>query len=144
MTTIAFDGKTLAVDSLMTQNNMRSGTTKKLWKLTDGRYVAMCGHIVVMHLIVAWLNGKTNKPVLEEDDEISGIVVWKKKGQKVRAIEFGTSLRFMPVSVPYADGSGTSYAMTAMVCGCGAIEAVKVACKLDTKSQGPVRFITFE
>lgn len=43
---------------------------------------------------------------------------------------------------PYAIGSGEEYAMGAMLAGCSALEAVKIAAKLDVYTGGPVRTLT--
>jgi hypothetical protein len=136
MTTIAWDGKTLAADTLVTANGMAFGKAKKIHKLKDGRYFALCGSFSVEPAVIEWLNGG-EKPQILDVEGVGGIVV-EKNG---RAFEFGRAYRLFPACVPWAGGSGEQIAMTAMKCGKTAVEAVKVACKLDIHTREPVDYI---
>jgi len=134
MTTIAYDGKTLAADTLVTSGSLAFGHTRKLHKLTDGRHVALCGNMALEPEILAWLNGKGEKPVLDADEEIGGLLV-DKKGN---AFEVSGSLRLHPACVPWAGGSGEHIALAAMALGKTAVEAVALACKMDVKTREPI------
>lgn len=134
MTTIAFDGKTLATDSLITSGTLAFGKSKKLYKLKDGRHVALCGTVSLVPEILAWLNGEGDIPEPIEEEAVGGLLV-DKEGN---AFEISRSMRLFPACVPWAGGSGENIAMTAMYLGKTAVEAVAVACKLDTKSREPI------
>lgn len=134
MTTIAYDGRVLAADSLVTCGTMRFGHTEKIIKLNDGRYFAMAGSIELSALIASWLNGETEKPELKADDKCNGIVV----SPNGKAFELSNSLRIFPACIPWAGGSGDQVAMTAMRCGKDAEAAVRLACEMDIYSGMPV------
>lgn len=134
MTTIAYDGKTLAVDSLVTSGTLAFGTCQKLFKLKNGSYAAIAGSVSLIPEILSWLQGGP-RPVLEEDDALNGIVV----DTKGHALEFGNELRLFPACVPWGGGSGGYTAMVAMRCGKSAVEAVEVACEMDVTTRGPVQ-----
>ena len=135
MTTIAYDGKTLAADSRMTSGNMVfSNSAEKIFELKDGSLLALCGDFSLYGEVIDWFNGG-DMPVVKEGEEIGGIHVFPDGV----AEEFGRNLRLMPAKAPWAGGSGEPYAMTALMLGCSAAEAVKVACQLDTRSGLPVQ-----
>lgn len=133
MTTITFDGKTLAADTLVTSGSLAFGHMTKIHKLKGGGHVAMCGALAVAPEVIAWLEGG-DKPTLSEEEEFGGLFV-DKRGN---AFEISGNLRLHPACVPWAGGSGEHIAMAAMLCGKDAFEAVEVACKLDTKSREPI------
>jgi len=133
MTTIAYDGITLATDSLVSSGSVAFGTGKKLFKLKEGCYAALAGNLALMPEILSWLQGGP-KPELQEDEEIGGLYI-DKKGVPW---EFDNSLRLFPACIPWGGGSGGHIALTAMKCGKSAAEAVEVACELDLRSRGPV------
>jgi ATP-dependent protease HslVU (ClpYQ) peptidase subunit len=136
MTTIAFDGKTLATDSQMTAGNTAFSSTVKIFKIKGGRYLAFAGRSDMQRELIAWLEGG-ERPEIGEDVEIDAIVV----DAKGNAVQFGASLRIMPVVVPWAGGSGAAFALTALTLGQDAVAAVEVACKLDIYSGGPVQSV---
>lgn len=134
MTTIAWDGKTLAADSLISAGTTAFGTAIKVHKLKDGSYAAFAGRASIWPSLIEWLNGG-EKPVVGEEDSVSVLVV-DKKG---KAYELEDDLRPAPACVPWAGGSGQSFALAAMKMGHSAVEAVEVACQLDLASRGPIQ-----
>lgn len=133
MTTIAYDGKTLATDSLTTAGDTAFGSSKKIHKLKDG-WVALCGDVSWELDVIAWLNGGPT-PVLGENDNVGGLVI-RKKGE---VFEFGRNLRLFHACVPWAGGSGESFALAALSLGYNAEQAVELACKLDIRSGGAIQ-----
>jgi len=138
MTSIAYDGKTLAADSRIAAGSTVFGTGAKIFKLKDGSHVAFCGRASLWPEVVAWLNGG-DKPVItdREEDGVSALVV-DKKG---KAYEIDSDLRPFPACVPWAGGSGQPFALAALVLGYTAEEAVELACKLDTASGLPIQSV---
>lgn len=136
MTTIAFDGKTLAADSLVCSGDMRFGHADKIIRLEDGRLLAGCGNPAVLHAVVAWLNGG-EEPKFRDGEAFQGIVVHPDG----RAEEISGNFRLWPACVPFAAGSGEPFALVAMRLGKSAAEAVAVACEFDTRSAGPVQVV---
>jgi len=136
MTTIAYDGTTLAVDSLVTFGSLAFGTGKKLFKLKDGGFVAFSGNMSLVPEVLSWLQGG-DKPVPGEDEDVNGLMI-DKKGV---AWEFGTDLRLFPACIPWAGGSGYCVALTAMRCGKTAVQAVEVACEMDIRTRGPIQSV---
>lgn len=140
MTSIAWDGKTLATDSRMTDGPMVfSNNAEKIHKLDDGSLVALCGDFGLHRDVIAWLEGG-EKPVLIPEEDVSGLQVFADG----TAREFNRTFRFMTAKAPWAGGSGTPYVMTALMLGYKAEAAIEVACQLDTKSGLPVQLGDFE
>jgi ATP-dependent protease HslVU (ClpYQ) peptidase subunit len=134
MTTIAYDGKTLAVDSQATAGNTVFGETNKLFPLSDGRYAALAGCLSVFPEVVAWLNGEGEMPDLSEEESFGGIIV----SPDGSAVEITKNMRLFPASIPWSGGSGEAIAFTAMHLGKTAEEAVELACTLDIYTGGSI------
>jgi hypothetical protein len=136
LTTIAFDGKTLAADSLVLSGNLKFGYQDKIYKLKDGRYLATAGDICVIPSVIAWLNGG-EKPILPVESNFIAILL----GKKGQFFEIDKDLLIYPACIPWVGGSGDTIALTAMHCGKTAFEAVEIACKLDHCSGGEIKQI---
>jgi hypothetical protein len=132
MTTIAFDGKILAVDSQITDGSFVFGFSNKIFYLKDGSIVALCGSLSLYDEVIEWLNGG-EKPIIYDGDSLNGIMI--KDGI---AFEISSKLRVFKTCIPWAGGSGQNIALTAMKCGKNAKEAVELACELDIYSGFPV------
>ncbi len=137
MTTIAYDGKVLAVDSQTSANDMRIGSAQKIIHLADGRLLAFAGSCSCVPEIVSWLNGG-EKPTLFENESADGIIV----SLDGSAVEINKNLRMYPACVPWSGGSGWIIALVAMRCGKTAFEAIEIACEMDNGSGLPVRHVT--
>lgn len=135
MTTIAYDGKTLCTDSLVTAGSLAFGSGQKLFRLESGAALAICGSMLIGHEVMLWLDGKGAKPDLQDDDSFAALLI-EPDGS---AWEYGRHLRRFPACIPWADGSGGTIAMVAMRCGKTAREAVEIACEMDVNSRGPIQ-----
>jgi len=138
MTTIAFDGFTLAADTLITNGDCVFGELEKIHVLDDGRLFAAAGAMDVVFAVKDWLNGG-EKPEIKDNDTFIGIVISAEDNGYV-ANEISAKLRLFPACIPWAGGTGEPYALTAMKCGKEAREAVEIACKMDIRSGGKVTF----
>lgn len=134
MTTIAWDGKTLATDSLVTADGTAFGTTQKIFRLNDGRYVALLGRVSLYQPVVDFLNGG-KMPEKGPDDVVGALIV----GYRKKAMEMDTNFRLLPAGKLWAGGSGGNFALAALHLGRGAYGAVRLACKLDIYSRGPIQ-----
>jgi hypothetical protein len=148
MTTIAWDGKTLATDSRrVSGDTVECDNDQKLY-LNVGGYLAVAesGCCFTSGKIFDWIkNNKTGEfPKIENKDEnAASIVCVTDKGSVVVYRYDGEG---MPIHYndAMADGSGWQIALGAMDAGAGAMEAIEIAVKRDINSGGGVQSYTFK
>ena len=144
MTTIAWDGKIVAADSRLSGAwyDDRRGGACKIAKIESGRYanhvIALAGR-ASMGLRVLRLLGEgiaLSAFDIPVDAELS-YVLFSPVGDHV---EFCVQGDPFPLAgfAPFALGSGQTFAMGAMFAGANAIEAVRIAIRLDEGSGGEV------
>lgn len=133
MTTIATDGKTIAADTQQCGSFITPVQTQKIWRVGN-RLVGMTGNIEDYPLFLKWLKSpkSEDKPILGKHFE--ALVVGK-----LRVEVFCRSLLPVEVGAPAVVGSGSSFAMGAMLYGASPEEAVRVAIKLDPYTGGKVK-----
>jgi hypothetical protein len=132
MTTVAFDGKTLAADRLM-------GSwlnVCKLFRLKDGRVAAGSGNnFDAIREIIAWLDAKSptsKRPEIDAADAPDILLVNAKGVLQWMTWPYS---RGMEVREPFfAIGSGAEFALGALAAGCSARRAVAIACRFDAHS----------
>lgn len=141
MTTIAWDGKTLAVDSKETCNGTVISVKRKKLYTNIGRYkaVVFAGDLSACLQIINWIaDGESSDiPVCTDDN---GVIAIDEKGHAYKYLVPGL-VRYR-IEAPYADGSGWMIALGAMDAGSSAIEAVKISCKRDVHTGGRVQSYT--
>lgn len=128
MSVIAWDGKSIVADKMMTNEGMQSIATK-LFKLNSGEIAAFTGDLCEGLALIDWYNNghkKEDWPEFQTMENFTRMVVATSDG-----IVFYDQL---PVAVKIQDkfhawGSGRDYAMGAMSMGATAMEAVEIACK---------------
>ncbi len=143
MTTICWDGETLATDSLLNSDSGVSQVeTKKLFKVNryfdfinvkfedKGFYLAGAGNYTEILTILDTLNFSS---IEESEFFILDINLTK--------CYYIDSYGIMEIKESMAIGSGSQYAMGAMLAGSNAAEAVKIASQLDTETGGNVQYI---
>ncbi len=147
MTTIAWDGKTLATDSRETSgSHLVTDSCQKLYVFNlpcyySGDKLLACG--------LGGSSTDTEKvwyyfhsdvfPDLEFDHDACGIIVGMKF---VYMLEQGSPYFIKyPRNQKLSDGSGGCFARSAMSLGMSAIDAIKHAIKLDTASGGKVQCV---
>lgn len=126
MTTIAWDGKTLASDSQMTGSYIEQKNVSKIIR-KGGDYYGIAGRLSEGK---SFVEGEIDK--LSDETELlivnaKGKCVWKGR----HASE--------PMPDKTAIGSGANFAMGAMLAGASAVEAVKIASKLDISTGGKIQ-----
>jgi len=154
MTTVAWDGKTLAADSLGDQNGLRMPTTKlHCGVLADGVpfILGAAGETAWASMLLHWVRTltvgtlRTEKYPHQCNDGpdrndphallvVGGLGVLYKVGPMLVRLERDF----------HAVGSGRDYAIAAMHLGKTAEEAVSIACEFDCYSAGPVKTVTLE
>lgn len=132
MTTIAWDGKTLAADRCC--GGWKN--VSKIFKLKDGRYAAGCGNSYhALCAVVAWMNAGSkadSRPDIPADDAPDMIVI-DKKG--VVSWVIWPYVNGVALTEPFfAVGSGSEFALGAMAAGANARRAVEIACRFDASS----------
>ena len=136
MTTVAFDGTTMAADSQIGGGAYLENCARKVREI-NGQLVGAAGVLELTELFFDWCERgmpQDQKPAFGSDFE--GLVV---SGDK--CFWYGSKLFPCATEVPAAIGSGAPYAKTAMFLGQGARDAVKVAIALDEGSGGRIRSI---
>ncbi len=136
MTTIAYDGKMVAADS-MCMGDCRHHVNK-LFRV-DGQIIGCSGGWSDANRFIRWV--KDGRP--EEDEpklaeEFNALIVHPDGSYLV----FENSLESMPFTDSFfALGSGQAAAVAAMLAGANAKRAVEIACQVDPYSQGPVKYM---
>lgn len=129
MTTICWDGKTLAADS-QAHTTFKS-RIRKLYRLPDGAIFGAAGLVQEALAVLAWLEGGEKPGDLEN---FEGLIV-----TEAGASVIGMRLMREPVLEPfYAIGSGAHFALAAMALGASAVEAVRIASRFDPGTGGRV------
>lgn len=145
MTTIAWDGKTLAADGRTTSETIIScDKSVKLFKLLDIPYygdillyAGLCGAAAEQQRYIHFLHIE-NFFEDEIEVELGGIIVGR---DYVYAVEGGPQLCRFPRCTKMAAGSGAHFAMSAMNLGKSAVQAVKHAMKFDAATGGRIQCV---
>lgn len=144
MTTIAWDGKTLAADSLVTRGFTQVDMMNKIITgMNDGLIFALCGDRSDYERISLWIELKVESlkeardtyPIKDEDSEILMIT---KAG--VFHYEGDCKGHTSKINHKFAIGSGYQFALAAMDHGKTAVEAVEYAMTRDTSTGGKVNY----
>jgi hypothetical protein len=122
MTTIAWDGKTLAADTLVSQREGWVGHTVKIGACDKGLYGA-CGKLPFIQRFLCWAAGDRKQPPTKDWADGTGVIIgldgkvreWDEEGW----IEYDAP--------HYAWGSGFQFALAAMDAGADARRAVEIA-----------------
>lgn len=131
MTTIAWDGKSLAADKLMSLQGLR-GTCTKIQRGQDGSLIGVSGDFSTGLHAAQWVaNGADPAlmPATQDSENWVGILQIKPDGT-IWKWERGP----VPMKIEdwiFAVGTGRDYALAAMHLGKSAIEAVMVASRFD-------------
>ena len=138
MTTIAFDGVTLAADTRRTFGVTPKDDTTKIHTFSKGpwKYGAAAGDVFQILAFYDYLEGNREDPGLTDDDAI--VLVVNEAGQAYAINHLNIPYQ---TPVPWAIGTGGDYAMGAMHAGKTAVEAVQIASKLDVNTGPEVRHV---
>ena len=135
MTTIAYRDGVLAGDSCFSIDTYIIELRSKLHRLNDGSIVGYCGSPDDFVAIHKWLNGKDVEP------DFSSTTVLRLT--KSSLLKYDAQIPLKLNKKKYiAIGTGMPIALGALYAGATAIEAVKAAIAHDSKSRGPVTWMT--
>jgi len=153
MTVIAWDGKTLAVDSQVSDSTGYKQAADKIWRFEYGdekpdALLAVFGVLAHGAPLVEWFkSGATPSDYpfpASTVNEFVGTSLVVVSGNQV--MEYGASPYpdIQPISVKQAWGSGGQMALGAMLAGYTAVQAAQLSCKHITTCGGPVKSMTME
>lgn len=145
MTTIAFDGKSLAADGFETWGGEIIHTdTEKIRRLRDGRIVAMAGSAAMMQALCEWVADKhcepKERPEMVDSDGGWEVLVWDGRS---------THLTRYTNKYPYPNrfdavvgfGAGGEIATGAMLAGASAEEAVRIVSARCNHTGGTIQVV---
>lgn len=152
MTVIAYDGKTLASDTLSVSGSMK-GKARKLYEVIqpDGTklLLGIAGSYAACLGLVEWIRGGCDPEAAPEDaaaDELMGpsacVMAIDAAGQCW--LYEGASAPMLERSGFWAIGSGAETAIAAMSLGKTAVEAVQLAIRISHGCGGEVETLTHE
>lgn len=128
MTTIAFDGKRLAVDSRLTtaSDTIVGERHKKLFKV-GATWIAFAGNAQNCVIALRWFKAGMPDERPKIEDSFSAFA-W----DGLHLVRYECGLVGMPQRVKIAaGGSGIDVALGALAAGANAVEAVKIAARFD-------------
>jgi hypothetical protein len=144
MTTIAFDGISVASDSLQGSHDYDCPVPAVKLVEKNGVVYAICGFFAWFDAWIKWYEAGADPketPICKAPNNNTTFIVF----EKGRCFTYDSDM-------PYPDeafageafGSGRGFAMGAMAFGANARQAVETAIKLDPGSGGPVQVIDLE
>lgn len=135
MTTIAYDGKTLAVDSRISDNQdtITSERGKKLFKVGD-KWIAFSGDWQDAMLALDWFRAGEPK---DKKPQLDNLTAFVKIGS--RCYRYEKKLARWEVKAPAATGSGYEFALAAMACGKTARQAIQLAAKFNLTTNSRIQ-----
>lgn len=134
MTTIVWDGEYLIADSMVTQGDVK-GSMQKIYKVdtpVGKRLIGFAGSVGIMQDVIEMVEKGLDPTQLVGED--SAVVIVSK--DYAVCISDKENWKQQP---PVILGTGRMAVLTALELGCSTEEAVKVACKIDLHSLGPIK-----
>lgn len=134
MTTIAWDGKTLAADKQLTKGGAKFSVTKI--KRIKGLLIGIAGDAFLKQQLLHWFREGTKHedfPELQKSEDTNCHVITINADKECHF--WGTTPH--PILIEedfFAIGSGAHFALATMECGRNSVEAVRVAAKFDCNS----------
>lgn len=132
MTTIATDGKTMAADSMVSDDTMIHMTTfKKMAMLKDGSVFALAGPVGDFDMWRDFLNGEGE---LDTTADAEAFVLH----HDGKLLCYNHRGRAYEQSTPAVTGSGKMVALGAMMAGASPSQAIKIASAVDLHTGGQI------
>jgi hypothetical protein len=130
MTTVAFDGRTLAADRLGTIGGTPIPSPKifRVRRLGRELLVGFSGDYVLAMAWLRWMEGGEPPPTANDPHDLHAMVIDERRRIWIADLRRVYTLVQRP---RWATGSGADYAMAAMELGRSAPQAVRLASKLD-------------
>lgn len=139
MTTVVFDGRTLASDSQLNEDDRVRAISPRAPKfyVHKGYLLAWAGLVTWHPLFAEWIGGRRRRVDYPAASSESGSVVSVFDGREWRRY-FSDGPGYEIVRGPWVIGSGSDFALAALLMGADAVQAVRVAVQLDINSGGPI------
>lgn len=132
MTTIAWDGKTLAADRRVNFGTASFATTQKIYRRKDGALIGGIGGTGICSEYIRWFlageKGKTSPKLRDADGKDTIMIIVYPSGKLEMRDDDG---RYEITADKTAIGSGGEVALGALMAGATALEAVAIAAKVD-------------
>ncbi len=141
MTTIAFDGQTLAADGgIFLGDRIAGKNVKKIFELKGGgMWAGFAGDDPVGKKRIEWLNDGADPDKFPKIDGQDCSLMLVSDSGSVSIVCAGV---ITDVDVPFAIGSGAEFAIGAMCAGASAMEAVEIAARNDAFTCGAIEYVT--
>ncbi len=127
MTTIAWDGTTLAADRRITSGTVTYSTTK-IRRTEDGRLIGATGDFGVCSEMLDWLENGGTRPSCQDSDRWASALEVMADGI---CWMHNRDSRWRVEDAFVAIGSGRDYAMATMALGHPAEKAIEIAARFD-------------
>lgn len=139
MTTIAYDGRVLAAERGVGHLGCTLTNVSSKIVVGERRMAACVGSLSDGYALAQWwVNGGIGPApaVTEQDVCLVGV-----ERDNPNALYVAREGRTLMMPTPYAEGSGGHIAFGAMLAGATAVEAVRIACSVESGSRGPIDFV---
>jgi len=144
MTTIAFDGRYLAADTMSHRNGTPSNRASRKIATSNGCAYAICGQYACMiDDLIDWHRIGALPEAFPKHGEGSMLIV-ELASRRIWVVQ-GKELPYLDEeAAPFTAGSGGDIALGAMHAGVNAMEAVRIAAKCDYATNDVIDFIDLE
>lgn len=145
MTTVAFDGKVIAVDSRAVAGVLISNDRVEKILVKDNVAFAIAGTFCMFRPLIKWfIDGGDIKEIPtggSEDNDCTSFIVCTGG----RCFQYNPKLPYPDeIHPPFSWGTGREIALGAMLAGKSAVEAVRIAATVDPSTGGDIRFVNLE
>ena len=135
------DGVTMAGDGQIVRTDCVIDTDAvKVAKLIDGGLVGFAGSIALFEPFIEWLNGKAERPVVEDDHDLGALVLDPDGALSY----YHDNLPPSRQRVPAAIGTGRDFAFGALDMGATPAQAVEIAARRDIYTGGRITVIALQ
>lgn len=142
MTTIAWDGRYVAADSLMISGSYKHPMPYQKLRLGNGVVYGLTGFAAWFDAWIKWYEAGADPAATPacnlSGDNAGSFIVFAKDNVKFYTREMPYPLK---LEAPDAWGSGAEYAIGAMMAGAKADEAIRIAIKVDHGTGGEAQVI---
>jgi hypothetical protein len=141
MTTIAWDGKLVAVDSQRTRNgDVIVSLTEKKFRIKNNVVYVFMDTPALFKPMVSWVENGANSAIVPKDAPGSDSTLFV--FEHFRCIKYATDMPYPDEYIaPDAWGRGYEFALGALLAGANATRAIEIASLKDVYTGGSVRTI---
>lgn len=150
MTTVCVSNGIMVADSGCFISSRREGGYVKIIKNHYGDVLGLSGECSassrVKKVFLSLDYTQLQTPVVLEDPDLYGLkytaLLWSTEYKSITLNESGSNIEMIPLlEDTYAIGSGSDFAIAAIMAGATAERAVEIACKLDPFSVPPLQVV---